>query len=64
MREVGGGVSVGLNSRLALAPGVRQRTFPAELDLGDGPAAVNLSYLSFDVGLMWTFGKAGFVAAR
>jgi len=25
---------------------------------------VNLSYLSFDVGLMWTFGKAGFVAAR
>jgi opacity protein-like surface antigen len=62
--EAGGGVSIALGSNLALAPGVRYRTFPAKPDLGNGPVTGDLPYLSFDIGLLWAFGKAGFAAAR
>lgn len=56
--EAGAGVSFAIGRSFALTPGVRYRTFSAELDLGDGGRNVDLSYVTAEVGLAWSFGGA------
>lgn len=54
--EAGAGVSVRITRSLSIAPGVRFRTYEAELDLGDAPGrTVNVSQLVADVGLAFRF---------
>lgn len=54
--EAGAGVSVQLTPSLAIEPGVRFRTYAAELDLGDSPArTVDVSHVLADVGLVFRF---------
>ena len=54
--EAGSGVIIPIGERFALTPGVRYRTFSAELDQGQGAANVDLSYVAFDIGLSYSFG--------
>jgi len=54
--EAGAGLSVPIGERLALAPGVRYRTFSANVDVGEGTTSVDLTYVAVEVGLSWSFG--------
>lgn len=54
--EIGVGVRLATESRLAIMPGLHYRTFSSDLDLGAGPELVDLSCLAAEVGLSWSFG--------
>lgn len=54
--EVGGGISLSLLRVIRLTPGVRYRTYSAELDLGGlGEETVDVSHVLVDVGLSYRF---------
>lgn len=54
--EVGGGISLSLLRAFRLTPGVRYRTYSAELDLGGlGEETVDVSHVLVDVGLSYRF---------
>jgi opacity protein-like surface antigen len=55
--EAGAGFAIPLGQRFAVTPGVRYRTFSAQLDLGDGRMDVDLSYVVIDVGMSYAFGR-------
>jgi opacity protein-like surface antigen len=61
--EVGGGVSIPLNPRFALTPGVRYRTLSADLDVGAGNVPVDLSYVAIELGIAYSFGARPMAAA-
>jgi opacity protein-like surface antigen len=54
--EVGGGVRLPITQQLAVTPGVRYRTLSTELSIGSSSVPVDLSYLTAEVGLQFTFG--------
>lgn len=56
--EAGAGFAIPVGHSFALTPGVRYRTFPAEIDLTEGNASADLSYVMLDVGLSYSFGGA------
>lgn len=62
--EAGGGLSFAVSDRFALTPGVRYRTFSANLDVGQSDIPVDLSYLTAEIGFMWSFGGRTLAAAR
>ncbi len=53
--EAGGGLTVPLTARLALAPGVRFRTLSRDLSIGNTSRSVTLSYVTATVGLTVAF---------
>lgn len=54
--EAGGGLFIPIGNRLALTPGVRYRTYAADLDTGTEAIDVDLSYVALDIGLTYSFG--------
>jgi outer membrane protein W len=60
--EAGAGAAIALGQTWSLLPGVRYRTFSPELDvLGGG---VDVSYVSFEIGIAKTFGGPALAAIR
>jgi opacity protein-like surface antigen len=62
--EAGGGFSFALSPKLEITPGVRYRTFSADVEVGQNTIPVDMSYVAIEVGLTWTFGKPAMVAIR
>jgi opacity protein-like surface antigen len=62
--EAGGGLLFPVGQHFALTPGVRYRTFSATLDTGQGEVPVDLSYVTAEIGLTWSFGGRTLSAAR
>lgn len=62
--EIGGGATLALSDRWILTPGVRYRSFSADVTPGQQPIAVDLSFVTAEIGLAWTFGRPKTVAAR
>ena len=62
--EVGGGLSFPLGRHFALTPGARYRTFSTTIEIDDAQVPVDLSYLTAEVGLSWTFGARTLSAVR
>jgi opacity protein-like surface antigen len=54
--EAGGGLVIPVGDRFALLPGARYRTFSADIDMGAGDVAVDMSYVTVDLGLAYRFG--------
>jgi opacity protein-like surface antigen len=61
--EAGAGLHVAMNNWLALTPGVRYRTFGADLTVNGTAHPVDLSFVTADIGLTWTFGGPPVVSA-
>lgn len=55
--EGGAGVRVALGDRFALTPGVRYRQFSADLEMPSGTIPVDIKFVSFEMGLAWSFGS-------
>lgn len=62
--EVGGGMTVPVAAGIAFTPGVRYRTFSADVTLGNTTVPVDLSYVTAEIGVLWTFGGSRTVTAR
>lgn len=53
--EVGGGLAFPIGEQIQLMPMVRYRSLSQDLDTAAGDQSVDLTYLSFNMGLNWTF---------
>jgi hypothetical protein len=54
--EVGGGLAIAVTPSLAITPGVRYRTFAADVAIGPVTTPVDMSYVAAEIGLAWTPG--------
>jgi opacity protein-like surface antigen len=57
--EAGGGVSIQVAPGMALTPGVRYRSFSADLELNGVKTPVDMRYVAIELGAFWTFGGRG-----
>lgn len=62
--EAGGGVSIPLTDRLAVTPGLRYRTFSADVEVNNVSIPVDMSWLGIEIGLNYTLGTRTFSALR
>ena len=61
--EAGGGLSIPVNDKFAIMPGVRYRAFSVDLSDGEETIPVDMNYVVAEVRLSWTFGAAPGVSA-
>lgn len=62
--EAGGGFGYWISPKLAIMPGMRYRTYSADLTLGQTTVPVDLSYVTAEIGLSYRFGGMPLSAAR
>lgn len=62
--EAGGGLSIPLTDRLAVTPGLRYRTFSADVEVNNVSIPVDMSWLGIEIGLNYTLGTRTFSALR
>lgn len=62
--EAGGGLGYWISDKVAIMPGVRYRTYSADLTLGQSTVPVDLSYVTAEIMLTYRFGGAPLSAAR
>jgi hypothetical protein len=54
--ETGAGISIPLNDRFALMPGMRYRTYGSTLTIGNTDRQIDLSYFTAELRMAFTFG--------